>query len=345
MRFGNGLFRAVVCGWLTGATLFATDTAIGRSRGGASGGNGNSGNPSAAPQNAGNPSARRLRRPEAPNAVNPQNRFAGPGAGVPPYPAPYRAPYQAPYANPYGRPYQSAYGAPGNYPAMNYGGNYVRPSAVAPPAPVTRAIPPAPQPAAASRAASPARAATTPTPAAPPSYRETAAAHLYAQARAATWDLYENYCDNETYASTYRSMRGLLETVKSISTRIRKEASDTSARPSLAVSLQEADAMLQVLQAEIANWQPDSQNKRKPSDPELQTRLERMSATLADLMSAVAVPTTNLAALDEGPATTIRSKQSPEPQPSGPRLAPTPIDNSDPPGPTPALPPVPTPAK
>lgn len=182
-----------------------------------------------------------------------------------------------------------------------------------------RAAPPPPAPtSAASRPTSP-----TPT-IAPATYRESAAAHLYALANAAAWNMYDNYTDSPTYASTYREMHKLVVALKSLAADIRGSKPGSASEEALAARLQEADWRLTAIQAEVAAWPSEGKTPRSP-DRDLRTQLDRLRGALTGLLADFGVSPEAPATIPEEEAgETIRPRR---PAADGPQLAPTPLDD------------------
>jgi hypothetical protein len=180
-----------------------------------------------------------------------------------------------------------------------------------------------PPPAATSAANRPTPAAPTPTPA---TYRESAAAHLYALANAAAWNMYEHYTAAPTYASTYREMHRLLLALKALATDVRGTKPGSTADQTLAARLREAEWRLVAIQAEVAAW--PSEGAARSTDRDLRTQLERLRGTLTGLLADFgASPEAPSTIADDGEGETIRSRR---PADEGPRLAPTPLDDAPP---------------
>jgi hypothetical protein len=207
-----------------------------------------------------------------------------------------------PYGNNYNRqPYygpQPAYQPQAiNQANYNYANSAARPATgIVPsnyvvPTPVAKAVPPAP--------------VKVPTAARPLTVRESAAALLLAQTREAAWDAYENYTHSDGYADTYRELHKFLQSVKSLSDEAGRQSSSGTVSESFANALRDAEINLQVLQVQTESWQRTAAKDR----PELPAQLQKMAASLAELMTASNVASQLYAAVDEEPATVIRAKQ------------------------------------
>lgn len=199
--------------------------------------------------------------------------------------------------------------APQSYPGYYQGTpyNYSQPS---PPArPTTTYV--APQPAANPAVTSPAPTvkATVPTAAPVLALHQSAAVHLHAQARAATWDLYEHYDQSPGYKEAYREMYRLLGLTRSLADAARGQSPTAAASTQMIAWLHEAEVLLQVVQVQTANWSRDANAPESSSRADLQTQLERLSATLSEVMTAYRIPPQEFAAAEEEPATVIRARQ------------------------------------
>jgi hypothetical protein len=138
---------------------------------------------------------------------------------------------------------------------------------------------------------------------------QAAATFLATQARSATWDLYEHYEESPEYSATYREMRRLHELIKKTSDTVAAQSSLPASNTALAEQLHEIEVLLQVVQVQTANWSRDADAPRSESGVDLQTQLERMSVTLAELMASLRVQPQDFAAADEEPATIIKARQ------------------------------------
>lgn len=146
-----------------------------------------------------------------------------------------------------------------------------------------------------------------PTVAAPASFRATAADHLYSLAKAAAWNMYDNYTDSPTYAATYREMYKLLQGLQGIASQARSQPTSTG-NAALATRLQDVETALTAIQAEVAAW-PSSAGEGGRT-PDLNAQLDRMSATLAALLVDVGLPRAPAPAIDDDAGETIRSRRA-----------------------------------
>lgn len=154
-------------------------------------------------------------------------------------------------------------------------------------------------------------------------YLNTAASYLYWQTNDATWDLYHNYVAAPGYRSTYREMYKLLQLVKVISAAIRDEevgAVGPAFLPQLQADLREAHRLLEGVRLDAQQW--TSVTAASAAAPPLPVKLERLSATLAEIMEAAGLPvmpSSTLAAPSAsaaGPVATLPATTSPTPTPT-----------------------------
>lgn len=120
---------------------------------------------------------------------------------------------------------------------------------------------------------------------------DTAASYLYWQANDAAWDMYHNYVAAPGYRSTYREMYKLLQTVKVISAAIRDEeigAVGPAFLPELHADMLEACRLLRGIRLDAAQWQ--AQSGAGSFSAPIAAKLERLEATLTDLMQAAGLP-------------------------------------------------------
>lgn len=264
-------------------------------RGNGRGGNGRAGGRTAAAENG--PAASALPRGRAAAA----NIGAAPGRlGVPQSLGPFHDwRWNAGASGPYG-----GYG--GYQPPRTAASLPPANRAPVPTNPVTaRSAPPPPAPTSPTGRTPP--PAPTPTPA---SYRESAAAHLYALANAAAWNMYEHYTSAPTYASTYREMHRLLVALKSLATDVRGTKPGDASDQKLAARLKEADWRLVAVQAEVAAW-PSEGTPRNP-DQDLRSQLERLRGTLTGLLADFGVsPEAPATMADDEEGETIRPRRHP----------------------------------
>ena len=125
-------------------------------------------------------------------------------------------------------------------------------------------------------------------------YLDTAASYLYWQTNDAAWDMYHNYTQAPGYRSSYREMYKLLQTVKTISAAIRDEevgAVGPAFPFALTQDLVEAQAMLQGLRIDVAQWTPTTMRPALAQSAPIGQKLDRLAATLSELMEAAGVPT------------------------------------------------------
>lgn len=234
-------------------------------------------------------------------------QFANGQNGVPPYNQAYRGAYVPPQQTPVARNPNWAYNynnQPATRPAFNLAPTsaYSRPAVnTLPPAPTIRPL--------ATPPAKPALPQPAPTANRPLTPRETAAALLLAQARTATWEIYEHFDQNAGYSETYREMHKFLQTVKSISTETTLQAEQSVVSTQLADALREAEVSLQVLQIQTDGWRRDADAPAQSEQSPLALQFERMAGTLAELMTASNVAPQDFAAVDDAADTPIRARQ------------------------------------
>jgi hypothetical protein len=128
---------------------------------------------------------------------------------------------------------------------------------------------------------------------------------LLTQTRAATWDLYEHYEESLGYADAYREMRRLFTQVRVLAN-LARAGKSASAGSSLTSSLREIEVLIQIVQVQTAEWTRDA---GAPAGPELQQQLTDVSETLRDVMAEFQVSPQILSAVNEEPATVIKSRQ------------------------------------